>query len=94
VRATYQRALAKQPTIAAMRYDVDSLRLLVALCRDLQQEAKDQPFYLACRTAGELIGTSYKLAASWLRMLVADGALKVVKLSTPRQAIRYRYLAD
>jgi hypothetical protein len=40
---------------AAAKYEGASLRLLVCLCRELQRESGEQPFFLSCRTAAELL---------------------------------------
>ena len=47
---------------AALRYEQDGLRLLVALCRELQRASGDKPFFLACRTAGGLLGVKHVTA--------------------------------
>ncbi|MCC7316499.1 MAG: bifunctional DNA primase/polymerase [Planctomycetes bacterium] len=78
----------------AASYRQAELRNLVSLCRELQREAGDQPYFLASRTAGEAIGVSWKTACRWLGMLVADGVIAVVESHGARRATRYRYLCD
>lgn len=45
--AILQRATQTPPPKAAEKYDAQALRLLVALCRELQQAAGPDPFFLA-----------------------------------------------
>ena len=81
---------------AAMRYEADGLRLLVALCRELQRVSGDKPFYLACRTAGGLLGVKHVTAWRWLVLLTHDKIVEEVEKGDRlrRRASRYRYLAD
>jgi len=62
---------------AALEYDDEHARLLVRICVELQQFHGADPFFLGCRTAGELIGVSKSEAARLLRMLVFDDVLEV-----------------
>ncbi|NLE37138.1 MAG: bifunctional DNA primase/polymerase [Pirellulaceae bacterium] len=93
---------APLPT-AAMGYEQESLRLLVALCRELQGVSGDNPFFLSCRTAAELLEltTSKGLpdhikAWRWLFLLVQDRVLTEVEKGDikGRRATRFRYLGD
>ena len=83
---------------AAERYELPALRLLVALCRELQRAAGDAPFYLSCRTAERLLGVNHMKAWKWLAGLTNDGVLREVEkggqAGTARRATRYRYVAD
>ena len=82
---------ADLPAIA-MQYEAPETRELICLCRELQHEQRDQPFYLACRKAGEVIGTDHVKASRLLEMLVVDGVLVVEKKGTKTKATRYRYI--
>lgn len=83
---------------AAFRYEQPGLRLLVALCRELQRASGDRPFFLGCRTAGRLLGVDHTTAWRWLFLLQHDRpqVLEVVEKGgrARRQASRYRYLGD
>lgn len=70
-------------------------KMLVGLCRVLQCEAGDAPFYLTCRAAGELFGVSHKTAAAWLKSLSRREILRVVETGTfvDHRGSRYRYVA-
>ncbi len=94
IRMVYQQAVSHGLPLAAGRYSADSLCRLVALCRELQCVAGDAPFYLACRTAGELLGITHVLASKWLRLLVLDKILEITTPGSQRHATRYRYLGD
>jgi hypothetical protein len=80
----------------ALEYEQPALQLLVALCRELQREAGDGPFYLSCRTAGRLLGVHYKTASAWLAGLAIDGVVKVIVRGGQKsmRASRYRYLGE
>ncbi len=76
------------------------MRLLAALCRELQRESGDRPFYLACRTAGRLLKSDYTTAWRWLFLLAHDRVIDEVEKGlrgggrAKRRASRDRYLAD
>lgn len=75
-------------------YEAPTLRL-VRICARLQREARDEPFYLSARTAGELLGMHFTSAANLLYALVADGVITRVSQGThkSRQASEYRMVA-
>ncbi len=91
-----EKARRLPPPSAATKYESPRLQLLVAICRELQQSAGGEPFYLACRTAGRLAGVDHSTAARWLWLLVHDGILAEAEKGdrTRRRATRYRYLGD
>lgn len=97
IQEVLDRAQASPPPQAALRYDDDRYRLLVSLCRELQRAAGEhKPFYLACRTAGRLIGVKHKTAWRWLHLMLHDKVIREVEKGdrTRRRASRYVYLAD
>jgi hypothetical protein len=81
---------------AAMRYDLDALRLLVAVCRELQHVSGEGEFFLSCRTAGKLLGVDHSTAARYLFLLAHDGIVEAVEKGdrTRCRATCYRYRAD
>lgn len=66
--------------------------LLCRICRQLQRNAGEEPFFISSRQAGELIGLHFTDAAATLNALVADDVLKLVKRGAGKQASRYRYV--
>lgn len=90
-------ALKREIPRVAQQYEQPDLRILVALCRELQRAAGDGPFYLSCRTAARLLGVSAMTISRWLFLLDVDGILKVAQKGgqpdTPRKATRFRYIA-
>jgi hypothetical protein len=70
----------------------DPLMRLELAAEAIQARQGDEPFFLACRTAGELIGTSKTYAAELLAQLVDSGVLHVIKPSNKpqRRAVYYR----
>ena len=87
--------LAPEPA-AAKQFEQEPLKLLVALCRELQRSAGKSPFFLSCRTAGCLLGVDHSTASRWLFLLVAEGVLRVAVKggNDSRRASRYEYLGD
>jgi len=96
---TAAKAQAEQSPLppAAHRYQLPAMRLLVAICRELQGLAGDAPFHLGCRPAGALLGIPHQIAHRWLWRLVHDGVLTIAKAGTSGpggKATRYRYVGD
>ena len=73
----------------------DRLAVLAAMCRELQADAGDKPFFLSVRDAARPFGISPKTGQAWLWALVGDGYLVEVKkggtAEGPRKATRWRY---
>ena len=90
---------SKPPQIAIKLYpDNDKLKILASLCRELQSEAKENPFYLSVRTAGRLLDVSPMHASRWLFLMVSDGVLRIVEkggtATAVRKATRFKYIAN
>jgi hypothetical protein len=92
IRAIFQAARGKPLPSIAEQYGVDSVKLLVGLCAELQRIALPEPFFLACRTAGELLGITHVMAHKWLKLLIADRVLEVAKPGSKHHATRFWYL--
>ena len=77
----------------ANRYESEGVRLLVAICRELQIASGEQPFFLSCRTAGGLLGVTHVHAWRWLALLQAQKVIVPVGEAdrARRKAQRYRY---
>jgi hypothetical protein len=96
--AALSRAKALPLPSIAEQFRIPQLKLLVALCRELQRQGGDRPFFLACRDAAELIGlgmAQFRLAWRWLRMLCDLGILRQVSSGAlkTRRSNEYLYLA-
>lgn len=66
-------------------YDRKECLTLVAVCRELQRRnKKGTPFFLSCRTAGDLVKVDHQTAARWLRLLVLDGILTETEKGTAK----------
>lgn len=83
---------AADPPTCATRFESIETRRIIGLCRELQRNAGDGVFYLACRTLERLIGMDHTLASKRLGMLVAEGILDCVERGRPGRASRYRYI--
>ncbi len=93
--AIFEAVQAAPVPKVALQYEQQGLRLLVGLCRELQCRAGDEPFFLACRTAGNLLGVDHTTAWRWLFLLGHDGIVEEVEKGNRRRrrASRYRYVA-
>jgi hypothetical protein len=82
------------PAIAA-HYYLPGVRLLVALCSELQIAAGDRAFFLSCRDAAALVAphTPYQAVSRWLGRLERDGVLTRISTGTQatQKANEYRY---
>ena len=56
----------------------ENIRLLAAICREMQALTGHNPFFLPTRKIGEIFGVHYTQAAHWLRALEA---LKIIHLA-------------
>jgi hypothetical protein len=90
----YAQALAEPAPKCAEKYEQPQLRALVALCREMQRDAKSEPFYLAGRVAAQQIGVDHRTAARWLKMLCMDRVLSLAERGTRQHAAEYLYLGD
>jgi hypothetical protein len=92
----WRQALAEAPPSAALDYEQAGVRNLVAFCRQLQRQAGQGAFFLACRTAGTLLGVHYRTAWSWLQLLEIDGVLHRVTTGSKvtKRANEYRYILE
>jgi hypothetical protein len=86
---------AELPKVAR-QYEQKPLRLLVALCRELQRASGTAPFYLSTRTVGRLLHIHHATASHWLRGLRHDGIIEEVERGSraKHRASRYRYLGN
>lgn len=90
----YAKAMSKPAPKCAEKYSQPQLQSLIALCRELQDDAGPESFFLAGRTAADQIGVDHRTAARWLQMLRMDGILQLDEQGTRHQASEYRYLGD
>lgn len=68
------------------------LRLLVAVCRELQKIAGEEPFFLSARTVMRIFNQdTHATGAKWLRSLCVMEVLEEVKKGTGKRATRYLY---
>ncbi len=90
----FKRACSEGLPPESDQFEQPELQLLIGLCRELQREAGDGPFYLSCRTAGRLLGVNHTTANRWLFLLVKDGVLAEIEKGDhrKRRASRFRYL--
>ncbi len=56
----------------------ERIRLLVAICREIQQITGPNPFFVPTRKLGEILGTHYTQVARWLRALAV---IKIIHLA-------------
>jgi len=89
----FEQAIRDIPKVAE-QYEQVKVRQLAALCKALQREAGDKPFFLASREAGRLLGVQPMQAWRWLKLLSMDGIVELVRSGSQREhrASEYRYL--
>lgn len=92
----FDRAVCAGVPDVALHYDGEKCRLLVGLCRELQRATGSAPFYLSCRTAGNLLGVEHSTAWRWLFLFTVDGILEIVSRGSQasHKASRFKYLAE
>lgn len=74
-----ERAKSAEPPTEAMIFEQPKARLLVSVCRELQEDSGDAPFFLGCRTAGRLVGVDHVAAWRWLDLMQCAGLLTLVE---------------
>ena len=89
-----ERADKAEQTAAALGYGSPETRRLVMLCRELQRASGSGPFFLSCRTAGELLGLDHMTAWRRLQVLRLDGVIEETCRGTKTKAARYRYVRN
>jgi hypothetical protein len=91
MKTIYERAKARP----VKGIEDERLAVLAAMCRELQADAGDKPFFLSVRDAAKPFDVSPRTACAWLWALVGDGYLVEVKkggtAEGPRKATRWRY---
>ena len=92
----FARAKSVALPAAAAPYEQSGLRLLVALCAELQRASGEHPFFLSCRTAGRLLEVDHTTAWRWLFLLRHHEVIVEVQKGSQAtgQASRYRYQGD
>jgi hypothetical protein len=96
VRLAFEASQQEPMPQCAFQYPIQPMRQLVALCRILHRQHADDEgrWYLACRSAAEVIGFGHVFVAKLLKRLVEDGILYIAEQNTIVRATRYRYLGD
>lgn len=87
----FARARCTAPPPETADYEADGLKLLAALCRELQIVAGNGSFFLGCRTAGQLLKVDHVTAWRWLGILKMDGLIRQTGAGTKYKAARYVY---
>ncbi len=99
IEALNHAAIAESPPgiVGELGYADDPLTVsLVVLCRALQRHHGDNPFFIGYRQAAEVVGTDAMTAMRRMKMLEADGVIKLVSKGGHKEgrANEYRYLGD
>ena len=96
MRDILNRAMKQRPPAAAKQYDSEPIRLLVAICYQLHRAAEGGSFFLATRTAAELIGVQPRDISAWLKGLAADGVIECVSKgqAAGRKASEFKFIGE
>lgn len=96
VDAAWRRAGSCGPPPVAVRAfpGDDDMQKLASLCRELQFAAGEEWFFLDCRTAGRMLGTSHVTAWKMLGILVTVRILKAGKVGSKAEgkASQFKYI--
>ena len=80
------------PPTALVWVDSSDVRLLAAICRELQNIAGKEPFYLSSRMVQKIYKhENHATGAKWLRSFCVMGVLTEVKKGIGIRASRYRF---
>ena len=85
------------PPKIALQFNDQAVRLLIALCRELQRACAPGPFYLSCRTVQSLLNLpNHRKANDWLRAL-ATRRMKIIQevekgSAKTKRASRFKYI--
>ncbi len=96
----FERAKQAQPPKIAVDLHPDNkpLQLFITMCRELQQEAGQGPFFLACRTGGKYFEVSPMAISRWFFLLEIENIVELMEKggteSNPRKASRYKYVGN
>jgi len=86
-----ERAKQTAPPPAVADYPTEGFRFLAGLCRELQREVGDKPFFLSSHQAADMLGRHPKVVWQWLRLLCRMGVLELVQAGNRHKANEYRY---
>jgi len=90
----WERAKAAPDASAIKEYENEKMGILVAICRELQREAGDNPFFLSCALAAKLLDITSMRAWRWLKLLCREGRLELISKGNQKRANRYRYVGN
>jgi hypothetical protein len=98
LKAVLEAARQKPLPAVAARYYLSGVKLLVALCCELQTAAGGETFFLSCRDAAALVAPTapFQTVSRWLGRLVRDGVLIRIARGTQatQKASEFRYIGD
>jgi hypothetical protein len=87
-RLNGKRRVKAAPLPQVRGFTDERIRLLVAICREIQQITGANPFLLPTRKAAEILGAHCTQAARWLRIL--EKPLQVIHLAPWRSLLTQR----
>jgi hypothetical protein len=83
-----------QPPPSRLRGLKRGFQLLGCLCRELQRQSGNKPFFLDGRSAARVIGIPHETVASWLRALCRLQIIRVIQKGHLGRASRYQYICS
>lgn len=100
IAMVFQNAIQLEPPPKALeKYPGHpNIQILASLCRELQRSSGEEPFFLSCRTAGQLLKVTPMTISRWMFLLEQDGFVTTVQkggtAQTVRKATRYKFTND
>jgi hypothetical protein len=89
----FKRSLIDPLPAAASDYDSEPVRRLVGLCAALASLSPGSRFFLSTHTAAKLLNTHAMQVSRWMKMLAADGFIKVTQAGNEHRATRFQWIA-
>ncbi|MEI7880321.1 MAG: hypothetical protein WCI95_05555 [bacterium] len=88
----WKKSKTLPPPAIAGEYDSEPVRQLIGLCAALGSISHDGRFFLSTHAAERLMNVPAMSIHRWLKMLIADGVLKMSHNGNEYRATRYRWI--
>lgn len=89
----FEMAKAQPPPRVVVGFP-QRFQLLARLCRELQRQAGNEPFFVDGRSVAKVLGEAHSTVASWLRALCRLQVIWLIRKGHIGHASRYRYICS
>lgn len=87
-----KEAAQRMPNEFTDRFDCPKTLLLIKVCKLLQQNMQQRPFFISTREAARILEVDPTAAWKRLKMLEREGLLRMAEAGSEYRATRYHYL--